>query len=469
MKKEHVHLIGIGGTGMTALAGLLHEAGCRVTGSDGHLYPPTSTILASLGLEVHEGYQSERLKPAPDLVVIGNAVKRGNPEAEEVLDRRLKYASMPQVIEERFLPGRHSVVVAGTHGKTTTSSMLAWVLTQAGRDPGYLIGGLPANLDQPFHLGGGEEFILEGDEYDTAFFDKGPKFMHYRPDTALLGTVEFDHADIYRDLDHVCWVFERFVNLIPRRGLLIRHDDSELTRQVSRNAFSRVRGYGLRHGEWRAENLIEDAESTRFRLVRDGRELAEVRMGMPGEHNVLNALAVSAAAFERGVSAEAIAAGLGSFQGVARRQQVRGVEAGVTVIDDFAHHPTAIAASVKSIRHRFPQARVWAVLEPRSWSLRRKVFQQRLESSFGGADEVLIADVFRAADIPAEERLDPEMLVHRLDRGDRPAHFLPRTEQILEHLLRQATSGDVVLVMSNGGFDRVHERLLEGLRRREDE
>jgi UDP-N-acetylmuramate: L-alanyl-gamma-D-glutamyl-meso-diaminopimelate ligase len=293
--------------------------------------------------------------------------------------------------------------------------------------------------------------------------------MHYRPDTALLGTVEFDHADIYRDLDHVCWVFERFVNLVPRRGLLIRHDDSELTQQVSRNAFSRVQGYGLRHGEWRAEHLIEDAESTRFRLVRDGRELAEVRMGMPGEHNVLNALAVSAAAFERGVSAESIAAGLGSFQGVARRQQIRGVESGVTVIDDFAHHPTAIAASVKSIRHRFPKAKVWAVLEPRSWSLRRKVFQQRLESSFGGADEVLIADVFRAADIPAEERLDPEVLVHHLDRGDRPAHFLPRTEQILEHLLRHSSASDVVLVMSNGGFDQLHERLLEGLRRREGE
>ncbi len=463
MAGQHVHLLGIGGTGMAALAGLLAESGCRVSGSDGPLYPPTSTLLESLGLTVHAGYDPRNLDPAPDLVVIGNAIRRGNPEAEEVLDRRLPYTSMPRLIAERFLDGRHSIVVAGTHGKTTTTAMLAWVLHHAGRDPGFLIGGLSRNFERPFRVGGGPAFVIEGDEYDTAFFDKGPKFMHYRPDTALIGTVEFDHADIYRDLAQVRQVFARFTNIVPRRGLLVRHEDATVTREVTADALSRVEGYGLESGLWRAVELAESPAGTRFRVLRDGREFASVALAMHGAHNVLNALAVTAAAHEQGLTAAEIADGLGSFEGVARRLELRGEVGGVTVLDDFAHHPTAVASTLRAVRRAYPGRRVLAVLEPRSWSLRRNVFQDRLAESFDDADAVVIAPVFRAADVPEAERLDPDALVAAIARRGRDARQLGGADEIVAHLAQTAGSGDVVVVMSNGGFDGLHERLLESL------
>ncbi|NIV58295.1 MAG: UDP-N-acetylmuramate:L-alanyl-gamma-D-glutamyl-meso-diaminopimelate ligase [Actinobacteria bacterium] len=445
---------------MTALAGLLATQGCRVTGSDRALYPPTSTILERLGLDVRSGFDPAHLDPAPDLIAVGNAVSRGNPEVEAMLDRGLSYTSMPRLIAERFLEGRHPIVVAGTHGKTTTTAMVAWLLSQAGRDPGFLIGGLPQNFELPFALGQGSAFVIEGDEYDTAFFDKGPKFMHYRPRTALLGTVEFDHADIYRDADEVVRVFERLTNLVPGQGLIVRHEECEMTRQVTRRALSRVEGYGTREGAWRAVDLTEQDGSCSFRILRHGETFAECRLPMVGEHNVRNALAATAAVVEQGLSADEVAAGLASFSGVRRRLELRGEADGVAVLDDFAHHPTAIEETLRGVRARYPGRRVWAVLEPRSWSLRRNVFQERLARAFGAADEVIIAAVYGAADIPQSERLDTERLVRDLDVAGVTACNLPDVAQIVDRLTRDASTGDVVVVMSNGGFDGIHERLL---------
>ena len=452
---------------MASLAGLLQESGCRVTGSDMDLYPPTSTLLESLGLEVHSGFDARHLKPAPDLVVVGNAVRRGNPEAEEVLDRRLRYTSMPRLIAERFLEGRHSIVVAGTHGKTTTAAMLAWVLHHAGRDPGFLVGGIPLDFDRSYRRGRGPAFVVEGDEYDTAFFDKGPKFMHYRPDTAVVGTVEFDHADIYRDLAEVTRVFRWFTNIVPSRGLIVRHEDCEVTREVTAKALSRVEGFGFDAGAWRAEGVRDDGEGARFRVTRDGRPFLEGALRLSGDFNVRNALAVVAAAAEQGVPAREIAAGLATFGGVRRRLEVRGEADGVLVLDDFAHHPTAIAETLRAVRRRFPGRRVWAVLEPRSWSLRRNVFQDRLGACFESADEVVLASVYHAEEIPPESRLDPDRLVRDLAARGRPARFLPGVDAIADFLVAAAKPGDLVAVLSNGGFGGLHEKLLRGLESRE--
>jgi UDP-N-acetylmuramate: L-alanyl-gamma-D-glutamyl-meso-diaminopimelate ligase len=464
--REHVHLIGIGGTGMASAAGLFQSAGCRVTGSDGPLYPPTSTILAEMGVEVFPAYDARHLDPVPDLIVVGNAVRRGNPEAEEVLDRRLPHLSMAAAIEQRFLAGRHSIVVAGTHGKTTTTAMLAWVLHHAGRSPGFLIGGLPQNFETSYSLGTGPAFVIEGDEYDTAFFDKGPKFMHYRPDTALIGTVEFDHADIYRDEAEVKRVFRWLTNIVPRRGLIVRHEDCAATVEVTGHAISRVQGYGLVSGTWRAESIVHSASGVAFRATRDGVVTTEVRMAVSGEYNVRNALAVMAAATEQGLTPAEIAAGLATFKGVRRRMEVKGEASGVLVIDDFAHHPTAIAETLRAVKQRYPGRRVFAVLEPRSWSLRRNVFQEKLASAFDHADEVVLAEVFGAEQLPPQERLDPSRLVADLASRGRPARFLPGVEAIVAHLVEHARRGDVVAVLSNGGFGGIHGMLLKALEAR---
>jgi UDP-N-acetylmuramate: L-alanyl-gamma-D-glutamyl-meso-diaminopimelate ligase len=463
MAKEHVHLIGIGGTGMASLAGLFHDAGLRVTGSDGPLYPPTSTILAAMGVTVHEGYDAKNLDPVPDLIVVGNAIRRGNPEAEELLDRRLPYLSMAAAIEQRFLNGRHVIVVAGTHGKTTTTAMLAFVLHHAGRNPGFLIGGSPQDFETSYRIGTGRAFVIEGDEYDTAFFDKGPKFMHYRPDTALIGTVEFDHADIYRDETEVKRVFRWLTNIVPRRGLIVRHEDCDTTIEVTAHAQARIQGYGLERGAWRATGIEHGEGGVSFRAMRDGAKFADVTMAISGEYNVRNALAVIVAATEQGLTPAEIAAGLGAFSGVRRRMEVKGEAGGVLVLDDFAHHPTAIAETLRAVRQRYPGRRVWCVLEPRSWSLRRNVFQDRLPLAFDHADEVVLSDVFGADQLPPEERLDPGRLVADLARRDRRARFLPGVDAIVSSLAVEARPGDVIAVLSNGGFGGIHGKLLAAL------
>jgi UDP-N-acetylmuramate: L-alanyl-gamma-D-glutamyl-meso-diaminopimelate ligase len=463
MVREHIHLIGIGGTGMASLAGLLHEAGCRVTGSDRPLYPPTSTTLAAMGITVYEGYDARHLDPVPDLIVVGNAVSRGNPEAEQVLDLRLPHVSMAAAIEKRFLTGRHVIVVAGTHGKTTTTAMLAWVLDHAGRAPGFLIGGSPQNFEAPYRIGAGSAFVIEGDEYDTAFFDKGPKFMHYRPDTALIGTIEFDHADIYRDEAEVQKVFRWLTNIVPRRGLIVRHEDCAATVGVTAHAQARVQGYGLASGSWRATSIEHGANGVSFRATRDGDHVADVTLAVSGEYNVRNALAVMAAAAEQGLTPAEIQEGLATFLGVKRRMEVKGEVDGIVVIDDFAHHPTAIAETLRAVKQRYPGRRVWCVLEPRSWSLRRNVFQDKLASAFDSADEIVLAEVFGADQLPPEERLDPARLVADLARRGRPARFLPGVDAIVRYLVEEARPEDVVAVLSNGGFDGIHGKLLAAL------
>jgi UDP-N-acetylmuramate: L-alanyl-gamma-D-glutamyl-meso-diaminopimelate ligase len=463
LAREHVHLIGVGGTGMTALAGLLEQSGSRVTGSDRALYPPTSTILKRLGLEVYAGFDPRHLDPAPQLVVVGNAISRGNPEVEEMLDRGLPYTSMPRLISERFLRDAHSIVVAGTHGKTTTASMLAWVLDHAGRDPGFLIGGAPVNFEYPFRLGAGRVFVIEGDEYDSAFFDKGPKFMHYRPDTILLGTVEFDHADIYRDLDQVKTAFRRLVNLVPRRGLIVRNEEDANSCEVSAGALSRIEGYGFDSGRWLAVDFREDPAGARFRVLCDEREFTRVTLSVVGGHNVRNALAVVAAAHEQGLSAEEIRVGLSSFRGVRRRLELRGEVNEIKLFDDFAHHPTAIEETLAAVRRRFRSARIWAILEPRSWSLRRNVFQDRLATVFDKADEVIVAEVYDEAAVPQELRLDPRQLVERLVERGIGARHLPDVESIVAFVQRASRPGDVIVVMSNGAFGCIHELLLDAV------
>jgi len=451
---------------MAGLAGLLQDSGCSVSGSDRRLYPPTSTLLAELGILVYEGFDASHLDPAPDFVVIGNAVRRGNPEAEETLDRGLPYGSMPQVLRERFLAGRHSVVVAGTHGKTTTTALIAWILDRAGRNPGFLVGGMPVDLPRPYRLGRGRAFVIEGDEYDTAFFDKGPKFMHYRPDTAVLGTVEFDHADIFRDFQDVKRVFGWLGHLVPRRGLLIRHEDCEASREVTEGVLCRVEGFGLERGVWRASRIEEGPEGSTFTILRGGDFFAEARIRQPGEHSVRNALAAVAACVEQGLSAEEIVPALSAFRGVKRRLEERGEADGVVIVDDFAHHPTAIFETLRAVRRRYPGRRVWAVLEPRSWSLRRNVFEETLVGAFDPADEVVIADVYGKEELSPEVRLDPERLVRRLLERGKSARHRPTVEDIVDEIVARARPGDVVATLSNGSFGGIHERLLDALSRR---
>jgi len=449
---------------MASLAGLLKEKGFQVTGSDNDCYPPMSTLLAELGIEVRSPYASANLPEAVDLVVVGNALSRGNRELEAVLERRLHYVSMPEVLKDLFLRNRTPVVVAGTHGKTTTSALTAWLLDSAGGDPGFLIGGVPSNFARSFRAGTGEAFVVEGDEYDTAFFDKGPKFLHYLPQVAIVGNVEFDHADIYRDADDVERVFRLFANLVPGSGLLIAGIESERARRVAEGSICPVEGFAVDgKADWTAEVLESGAAGTRFRLHRKGVEFAEVSARLWGPAALRNALAAAAAAHFLGCSGPQIARGLSTFSGVKRRLEVRGVERGVTVVDDFAHHPTAIRETLLAARGRFPGAKLLSVFEPRSFTSRSRVFQREMAEALALADEVILARVFSSSRLAPEEELSEEKLVSDLEAAGVEAAFVPRVEEIVARLEKRARPGDVVLVMSNGSFGGLHQKLLDAL------
>ena len=460
MKPKHIHLIGICGTAMASLAGMLKQRGHRVTGSDVAAYPPMSDFLASLGIPVAQPFSEKNLEPRPDLVIVGNAISRGNVELEYVLDQRLAYHSMAQVLHDEFLVDRERLVVAGTHGKTTTSSLLAWFLTEALRAPGFLIGGILENFGGSFALGDGREFIVEGDEYDTAFFDKGPKFMHYFPDAVILTSVEFDHADIYKNLDEVKIAFKRLVNLIPRRGLLIAWDGHANVDDCVRRAFCRVERYGFgQSSAWRISEADYSGNPTRWRVARDGAPWAEFESPLAGEYNVLNATAAAAMAAGYGITEDVIAKAIRSFRGVKRRLEVRAEVHGVTIIDDFAHHPTAIAGTLQALRARYRGRRLWAVLEPRSNTLRRKVFEDELARSLANADQVVLAGVFKSDAIPDAERLDGQRVIARLiDRG-KPARLLATADDIVDEIAPELREGDVVGILSNGGFGGIYEKL----------
>jgi UDP-N-acetylmuramate: L-alanyl-gamma-D-glutamyl-meso-diaminopimelate ligase len=470
-KLSHVHLVAIAGTGMGALAGLLHARGLRVTGSDRALYPPMSEALAGWGIPVAIGFDPQNvLADPPDLVVIGNAVRADNPEAQAVFDAGLPYLSFPDALYRLAMADRHSVVVAGTHGKTTTTALLGSLLVRAGRDPSVLVGGVALDFDGPFREGRGPHFVVEGDEYDTAFFDKTPKFWHYHPRTLLLTSVEFDHADIYRDLDHIKDVFRTLVREMPADGTIVAALDDADVCDVLDGARCKVIGYGVDDGEhgFRALDLEAGPQGTRFRVVRDEHDVATAIVPMYGRHNVANALGAIAVAVALGVPAQEAADALAGFRGVRRRQEVRGTERGVTVLDDFAHHPTAVRETIAAMRMRYPGRRIVAVLEPRSNTSRRALFQHDFIDALLGADRSVVAIVphepIYSATGEVTQYLDAERIAASLREADRDAVALAGADAIVEHLAATSASGDVVLVMSNGDFGGVWGKLLAKLR-----
>jgi len=468
--QKHIYLIGICGTAMASLAGLLQLKGHRVTGSDQAAYPPMSDLLRKLDIPLAEPFAERNLEPRPDLVIVGNAMSRGNIELEYVLDERIPFTSLAHVIHEEFLPGRESLVVAGTHGKTTTTSMLAWIYEVASQQnaalkPSFLIGGVAENFGTSFQLSEGQPFILEGDEYDTAFFDKGPKFMHYFPDALVLTHVEFDHADIYKDLDAVKTAFKRLVNLVPRRGRIVAFDGSPNVDECVSRAFCKVERYGFKHGSyWRIEGLEHEGSTMRWRVLREESPWAELTMRMAGAHNALNATAAAALAAGQGIQTEAITEALATFRSVKRRLEVKAEIDDVTIIDDFAHHPTAIRETLKALREAYPDRRLWAVLEPRSNTLRRNVFERELVESLSLADRVVIAGVFKMENIREVERLHPEAVVNALRNAGRDAVLLRDADTIVEAMAPELRAGDVVAILSNGGFDGIYEKLPRRLR-----
>ena len=462
-KPERVHVLGISGSAMAPVAGMLKERGFHVTGSDVNVYPPASTLLDSLGIRWNEGFREENLRPAPDLAVVGNIVARGNPEIEYVLDEKIPYCSMPQLLEEYFIPGHTSIVVAGTHGKTTTTAMLAWIFQVAGRRPDFLVGGVLRNFkEKSYGLGGGEEFIIEGDEYETAFFDRGPKFLHYHPDELILTSLEYDHADIFPDLAAIALQFRRLVNLVPRRGRILIWGESPELRETAAKAFCPLETFGLTpECHWYAGDILWQDSATEFRVVFRGSEVTRIRVPAAGRHNVLNALAAVALAYGRGVECEAIEQALATFEGVRKRMEIKGETRGVLVVEDFAHHPTAIRVTLEAARTRWPGRKLWAAMEPRSNTMRRKIFQDVLPEALMIADAVLIGPVNRAQLLGEQERLSPEQIADSLLERGRPAKAFESADEIAEYLADNAKSGDLVMVLSNGSFDGLSGKLLE--------
>jgi UDP-N-acetylmuramate: L-alanyl-gamma-D-glutamyl-meso-diaminopimelate ligase len=467
-EKRHIHVIGIGGSAMAPLAGMLRERGFQVSGSDSGVYPPASTLLENLGISFFNTFEASHLQPAPDLVVVGNVIARGNAELEEVLDRKIPYRSMPEILEEEFLPGHHSIVVSGTHGKTTTTAMLAWVFQMAGKKPNFLVGGVAENFGKSYGLGGGQEFILEGDEYETAFWDRGPKFFHYHPDDLIITSLEYDHADIYPDFATYELAFRRLVNLVPRKGRVVIWGDTEdsgaALRRAADKAFCPVETYGFRlANDWVASELTVESEGMGFGVTHRGKRVGEFKLAATGRHNALNAMAAIAVACGRGIGSETIAKALATFRSVKRRMEVKGEVNGVLVVDDFAHHPTAVRVTIEAARGRWPDRRLWAIFEPRSNSMRRKVFEETLPKTLAAADRVILGGVFKAQQLGEENRLDPEAVAESVRRLGKNAHFFPSANRIAEFLSGEVKAGDILLVMSNGSFDGLCEKLLKKL------
>jgi UDP-N-acetylmuramate: L-alanyl-gamma-D-glutamyl-meso-diaminopimelate ligase len=466
-KPKHIHLIGICGTAMASLAGMLNERGFRVSGSDAAAYPPMSDFLRDLGILVAQPFDAKNLDPRPDLVVVGNAISRGNVELEHILDHRIPFCSLPQLLHDEFLRGKEVLVVAGTHGKTTTTSMLSWIFHSAALDPSFLIGGIAENFGSSFQLGQGKHFIIEGDEYDTAFFDKGPKFLHYFPDSIILTSVEFDHADIYKDLDAVETAFKRLVNLVPRRGRIIAFDgaagsateSSSLERCLSK-PFCPVDRYGAGpRANWKITNLRLDPSRTSWTVLHNDQPWADLEFALAGEYNVWNATAAAALAASCGVGKDAIGAALKTFKSVKRRLEVKAQVNGITIIDDFAHHPTAIAGTLRALRTRYPGSRLWAILEPRSNTLRRRVLQSDLAHSLALADEIVVAGVFRSEAVPENERLELPALAAEIEGNGHRVRLLPDADAIVQTTAPEMKPGDVIAILSNGGFGGIYEKL----------
>ena len=461
---RHIHIMGVCGTGMAALAGMLKHIGYRITGSDNNVYPPMSDFLHSIGVKIMDGYGSHNLEPRPDLVIVGNVIRAINPEAVALKEYGIPYLSMPQCLAHFFLRNKHSLVVSGTHGKTTTSSMLATVLNEVGADPGFMIGGYVEAFGGNFRVGDGNYFVIEGDEYDTAFFDKDSKFHHYQPRCAILTSIEFDHADIFSDLEVIKDSFKRFVSLIPPEGFLVAFHDDPVVREICDKADCRVIFYGSSEGcDYRLGELHGDGLETGFTITAPKGSVMEYTLAMPGKHNALNATAVIALLSGLGFEKNRIQEGLSMFTGVRRRQQIRGEVNGVMVIDDFAHHPTAVRETTAALRLAWPDRRLIIVFEPRTNSSRRDIFQERYGESFFGADLVVVREHVPLADVDPAEQFSSEKLVAKLNQAGIAARYFSDTNVILDFLGHETRSGDIVAVLSNGGFDDIHVRLLAGL------
>ncbi len=459
-----VHLCGACGSAMASLAGLLRERGHEVTGSDQDVYPPMSGQLEAIGIELRSPYAPENVPVEADVVVIGNALSRGNPEVEAVLDRRQRMTSLPALLAELFLRERRPVVVAGTHGKTTTSALLALLLDRADLAPSFLVGGVPIDFERSYRLGTGEAFVVEGDEYDSAFFDKRPKFVHYLPEIAVIGNVEFDHADIYPDLEAVKTAFLRLMTVIPRRGLLVAGIESPALRELLPRAFCRVETFGVETAaDWRASEVRPGRDGWSFRLTRGAADLGEFRIGIPGEHNVRNALAALACAAALGAEPARLREHLAAFRGVKRRLELRGEARGVRVYDDFAHHPTAVRETLRALR-ALGGGRLVAVFEPRSYTSRTRVFQEDYARAFSEADEVVVAAAFLPGKVPEAQRMSEADLVAGVAAHGRRARFVPSVDAIVEALSGELREGDRVAILSNGGFGGIHDKLLSALR-----
>ncbi len=446
---------------MGSVAAALQERGCVVTGSDENVYPPMSTFLESRGITLSAGYRPENIPADAEIVVIGNAMKRGNPEVEAVLNRKLLYLSLPEVLKQFFLRGRHNLVVTGTHGKTTTTALLTWILTVADLDPGYVVGGIPKNLGQGARFNDSKYFVIEGDEYDTAFFDKRSKFVHYLPELLIVNNIEFDHADIFDDLAAVKLSFRRVLNIVPQNGMILINGDDRNCVEVAQDCLAPLIEIGFSENcAQRIRDVDYSPERSRFTLGDDTFDLPLI-----GEFNVRNAAMAIAAAKFYGVTSPTIQLALSSFEGIARRQEIRGEARGVKVIDDFGHHPTAIRETLGGLRQRYPGQRLWAIFEPRSNTTRRAVFQQELPEAFALADGVFIAQIARLEQIPAADRLNPEAVVATIAASGRPAFYEPDAAHIVDRILPLLKKSDIVAVFSNGGFDGIHEKLLSRLRK----
>jgi len=447
---------------MASAAAAMMEKGFVVTGSDQNVYPPMSAFLAERKIEVMNGYAERNLAHKPDLVVIGNAISRGNPEAEFVLDHKLRYCSLPELLKEFFIRGKRSIVVAGTHGKTTTTSLLAWVFEHNGLNPSYLIGGIPNNLHQGARFTDSEWFIIEGDEYDTAFFDKRSKFVHYLPEVGVINNLEFDHADIFENLGAIKKSFSHFIRLIPRNGLLLANGDDPNLAPLLDAPHCPVQRFGLgENNKVRAFNIRYGPTATEFEIPS-----FKFHLNMMGELNARNALAVIACAKHCGLKNHQIQSAFDTFKGIKRRMEVRGIAGGVTVVDDFGHHPTAIRETLRALRIKYPREKIWAVFEPRSNTTRRNVFQNELVTAFSDANEVVVSEVARLEQIAAEERLNPEKLMQDLKASGKAAAYLPDVDSIVSHIAKNAQGGDIICIFSNGGFGGIHGKLLERLNRR---
>lgn len=463
----HIHLIAICGTAMASLAGMLKEQGYRLTGSDHHVYPPMSTFLETLGIDVQEGFDATRLDPAPNLVIIGNAVSRGNPEVETVLNRKIPYLSLPEVLRDFFIRGKRSIVVTGTHGKTTTTALTAHLLTHAKLKPSFLIAGLPRNFKRSYHLGKGDFFVIEGDEYDSAFFAKTAKFYHYLPEILIINNIEFDHADIYDDLDSIKKAFRQLINLVPQNGLLLAGVDNPVVSDLIPASFAPVQTFGIEHqAYWQAIEIESSPQGYSFTVRRRGEPLGRFDLPLVGTYNIRNALAALGAGIAAGLTIPQLQTGLLSFSGVKRRQEFIGTIRNITLIDDFAHHPTAVEQTLEGLRQIYPDSRLWAVFEPASATNARAIFEERYTHAFARADEVIIGKVPR----PERARQDPpfsaERIVQSIRQQGRLAQYLPEVPDIIAYILASVHPGDVVILMSNSGFGRIQQGLLDALQRK---